>query len=216
VIRDPKRDLAALYKAKPAAAFVDTRPVLCLAADGAGDPEGDAWAETVRALYAVSYGLRFAAKKRGEPVWSVMPLEALWFGDDPALLKEVEAVRSRGVAFSAQSRGTWKWTALIVQPHAVTQDHVEEQVAAARRKGAAGAQALRLQRLEQGQVAQILHVGPYATEPATVVMLHTFIAEHDMVAVGPHHEIYLSDPRRVAPEKLRTILRQAVEPAPAP
>lgn len=213
MIREPKRELAALYRAKPAPAAVDAVPVLCLAVDGIGDPEGEAWGEAVKALYAVSYGLRFAAKKRGEPMWSVMPLEALWSGDDPALFAEVEAVRARGVAFTAQARAAWKWTALIVQPDVITAADVEEQAAAARRKGIAGVDGLRLERFSEGRVAQILHVGPYATEPATVVTLHAFIGARDLVPVGPHHEIYLSDPRRTAPEKLRTILRQPVEAA---
>ena len=216
MIRDPKRELAALYRATATPRLHDAPPVLSLAIDGVGDPDGEEFAAAVTALYSVSYGLRFAAKKRGEPVWTVMPLEALWSGDDPALLAEVQAVRAHGASFTPQARAAWKWTALIVQPDVVTASDVDEQVAGARRKGIAAAEHLRLEQVSEGRVAQILHVGPYATEPATVVTLHAFIAAQDLVPAGPHHEIYLSDPRRTAPEKARTILRQPVAPAAMP
>jgi len=126
----------------------------------------------------------------------VMPLEALWWSEDP-----------RG--FSMADKSSWLWTAMIMQPDPVTSEHV----AAAReqaknKKPLPGLSRLRFERFHEGLSAQILHIGPYSEEGPTLEKLHSFIRGHGREPRGKHHEIYLSDPRRAAPEKWKTIIRQ--------
>ena len=127
-----------------------------------------------------------------------MPLEGLWWTPDMA-------------TFSTEDKSQWEWTLMIAVPALFTADVVEDaRAAAARKHPRAPLDAVRLERLAEGRCAQVLHVGPYSTEGPTVAALHAFIAEYEYVLVGKHHEIYLGDPRRSAPEKLRTIVRQPV------
>ncbi|MBE1491085.1 GyrI-like domain-containing protein [Plantactinospora soyae] len=193
-----------LYTASAAPALVDVPELAFLAVDGVGDPDGPAYREAVEALYGVAYGLRFGLKKAGVLDYSVMPLEGLWWG--------AEGQRN----LPEQDRSTWNWTMLIMQPPQVDVDLVAEFVAAAARKKPSGSlERLELRHLTEGRSAQVLHVGPYREEPATRDRLMAFINESGDRLSGEHHEIYLSDPRRAAPEKLRTILRYAVAPVPA-
>lgn len=170
--------------------------------DGAGDPRSaPAYADAVGTLYAVSYGLRFMVKRAGGEPWTVMPLEGLWWAADMA-------------GFSMDHREDWLWTMLIAQPPVVTPEMVVDAVAAAERKGSAPAAAgVRLEVLDQGDAVQVMHHGPYSDEAPTIAALHAFVADAGLVLRGKHHEVYLGDPRRTAPEKLRTILRQPVAPA---
>jgi hypothetical protein len=163
-----------------------------LMADGTGDPNGsEAFQAAVNALFSVSYGLRFGFLREIGVDRKVGPLEGLW---------SVE-----GNDFTSEDRSGWRWTVLIDQADEVTSDRVE---AIRRDKGIEV--ALRLERLAEGRVAQVLHVGPFADEPPTIARLHAFIAEQGLRPAGRHHEIYLSDMRRVAPERMRTLLRQPV------
>jgi hypothetical protein len=165
---------------------------LLLMADGRGDPnESPEFQRTTEALFAVSYALRFRMKRELGVDRKVGPLEGLWGTD--------------GGEFSYDQRSNWSWTLMIEQAQATSSEMV---AAAARAKGAQV--PLRLERLREGLAAQILHVGPFADEPDTVDRLHAFIASEGLRPVGRHHEIYLRDPRRTAPQRLRTILRQPV------
>jgi hypothetical protein len=168
--------------------------------DGHGDPNTSKdYAEAIEALYSLSYTLKFALKKEQGLEFRVGPLEGLWWVDDMA-------------EFSTQRKAAWRWTAMIVQPEAVTADRFEQARADVSRKKQLPALAVaRLERFEEGRSAQILHVGPFSAEGPTIARLHAFIAEHGHTFDGrvqKHHEIYLSDPRRSVPERLRTIIRQ--------
>jgi hypothetical protein len=197
---DLRRQLAPLYLAGRSPSFVDVPELPYLMVDGSGDPNTvPGYARAVAALYAVAYTIRFALKRRPDPVDApVMPLEGLWWTADMA-------------AFSTEDKSAWNWTMLIAVPDLVTSDVVEEARAAASRKHPeTPLDAVRLARLAEGRCAQVLHVGPYCAEGPTVAALHAFITASGYALTGTHHEIYLGDPRRSAPEKLRTIVRQPV------
>jgi hypothetical protein len=173
--------------------------------DGTGDPNGADFHEAVSGLFAMSYAARFVVKRAGLLEYSVFPLEGLW------------SVREADEFGMAIRRAGLRWTLLIRQPDEVDQavvEHVRAHVA--RRVAGAVVDRLRLERFAEGEVAQVLHVGPYRTAAATTAGLHEFIAEQGRRPVGRHHEIYLGDPRRAAPDRLRTVLRQPVRPAALP
>jgi hypothetical protein len=201
---DLRRERSALYSASREPAFVDVPELPYLMIDGHGDPNTAAgYAAAVQALYSIAYTIRFGLKRRPEPVDApVMPLEGLWWTPDLA-------------TFSTDDKSAWDWTLLIAVPGLVTADVVDAARAAASRKHpGAPLDAVRLEPFAEGQCAQVLHIGPYRDEGPTVAALHAFVAEHGYALAGKHHEIYLGDPRRSAPDKLRTIVRQPVERRP--
>ena len=200
---DLRRERSALYSATRTPAFLDVPELPYLMIDGAGDPNtAPAYAEAVQALYSVAYTIRFALKRRADPVDApVMPLEGLWWTPDMA-------------TFTTEDKSQWLWTLMIAVPDLVTPEVVEDaRTAAARTHPRAPLDAVRLERFAEGRCAQVLHVGPYSAEGPTVAALHAFIAAHGDLLEGKHHELYLGDPRRSAPEKLRTIVRQPVASA---
>ena len=168
-----------------------------LAVDGSGDPNTSrAYADAVAALFALSYAAKFASKRMLERDYVVAPLEGLWLGDSPE-------------PFVAGRRADWRWTMLIRQPDWLT-DKVRGE---ARARAKRDVSAVREEALAEGLSVQILHVGGYDDEAPTIARLHDeFLPQNGYAENGPHHEIYLGDPRRVAPEKLRTVLRQPVRP----
>jgi hypothetical protein len=197
---DLRRDLRALYSAARTPAFVDVPELPFLMIDGHGDPNrAPEYAVAVRALYSVAYTIRFALNRRRDPVDApVMPLEGLWWTPDMS-------------TFSTDDKSAWNWTMMITVPELVTAEVVwEARATAARKHPGAPLDGVRLERLAEGRCAQVLHVGPYRDEGPTVAALHAFIAENGDTLAGKHHEIYLGDPRRSRPEKLRTIVRQPV------
>lgn len=199
---DLKRQLQSFYKPStrtPEIVAVPALPYLMI--DGSGDPNtAPAYREAVAALYSAAYALKFALKRRGI-VYPIMPLEGLWWIDDMA-------------AFLTTPKSAWQWTMLIVQPEVVTEADLAQTVAEVRRKKPLAAlERLRLETLTEGSAAQIMHVGPYAAEAPTIARLHQFIATAGARLRGKHHEIYLSDPQRGTPEKLRTIIRQPLQRA---
>jgi hypothetical protein len=141
-----------------------------------------------------------AVKRGPEGVdYKVPPLEGLWWSDDM-------------MDFRRGRRATWRWTMMIPQPPVVTVAFIDKAVAEAGRKKDLPALAkLRYERFEEGLCAQVMHVGQYSEERPTIERLHAFITQRSFVRRGKHHEIYLGDPRRTAPERLRTIIRQPVE-----
>jgi hypothetical protein len=197
----PKTDpVERLYRARTTPELVRVPRLRFLCLDGRGDPNtSPEYAAAVQALYAVSYAARFRLKREGGPVFRVSPLEGLWWADDFG-------------AFAAGDKAAWSWTMLIRQPDAVTDelaDRLVDEVAAA--KSLPAVRGLRLTDFEEGPAAQVLHVGPYAAEGPTIARLHEFLRERGLTPDGhlhKHHEIYLGDPRRAAPDKLRTIIRQ--------
>ncbi|MEV8630094.1 GyrI-like domain-containing protein [Streptosporangium sp. NPDC051023] len=179
-----------LYAAKDVPALLDVPELPCLMADGAGAPSGERYRSTVEAMYGVAYAVR--AELKPTLTFSVAPLEGLWEGDPGDLT-------------------SMRWTSLIPQPEQVTAEMVERAVAAVRRKKpSARVDDIRLATLAEGRSAQILHTGPFSEEPATVGKLMKFIAEQGLSLAGRHHEIYLSNLERTAPEKVRTIIRYPV------
>lgn len=194
---DLKRTLRHLYAPSATVEVVDVPRLCCLMIDGQGDPNTTpAYAEAVEALFSVSYTAKFMLKRGPAAVdYAVMPLEGLWWAEDPA-------------AFAANERARWHWTMLIVQPDIVdahVADEAIDQVRAKKRLPAV--ERLRLEDFTEGRCAQTLHVGPFSQEGPTIARVHAFIAERSQLT-GKHHEIYLSDVRRADPAKWRTIIRQ--------
>lgn len=208
--------VAPLYKVRKGHVdFVDVPELGFVTIDGAGAPSGAEFAEALAALYSVSYGAHFAARKATGEAPRVMPLEALWWVDG----EEAQAVMERFAAGEAtideSDRDRWRWRAMIMQLPPIDGAAIERAIAGARaKKPVPSLDRLRFVRWAEGPSAQIMHIGPYATEASSVVALHRAIAEHGSRPHGRHHEIYLGDPRTCAPEKLRTLLRQPIEPCP--
>jgi hypothetical protein len=199
---DLKKEWKELYR--PSArqvSMVDVPPFNYLMIDGRGDPNiTQAYKDAVETLYTVAYTLKFMLKK-GEigQDYVVMPLQGLWWVENMA-------------DFSAERKGDWEWTMMILQPPPVTEGMVAEAVAqAAKKKNPPALDKVRLESLHEGSAAQIMHIGPYADEAPNIAKIHQFIIENGAQLRGKHHEIYLSDPRRAAPEKLKTIIRQPFE-----
>jgi hypothetical protein len=183
------------------------RPVLIhvpemrfLMVDGAGDPNTSPdYQEAVEALYRIAYTLKFAIKKQQGIDYPVMALEGLWWVPDMR-------------QFSVDHKEEWQWTMMLMQPALVTRDLFEEARQHVQQKNPSPAIArVRLEAFEEGLSAQMLHLGPYADEGPTIAKLHAFIRAQGYRPRGKHHEIYLNDPHRAAPEKLKTIIRQPVD-----
>lgn len=204
----------ALYKVRKGVVdIVDVPELGFVLVSGQGAPDGQAFADAVQALYTVSYGAHFLLKKERGEAPRVMPLEGLWWMDDPDQQDIVTAVALGKATMADTDRDRWRWQAMIMQPDPVDEQTVDRAVEQARKKELRALDDLRFERWEEGRCAQILHVGPYAEEAPSIVKLHEAIAAAGYRPRGRHHEIYLGDPRRSAPEKLRTLLRHPVEPA---
>jgi hypothetical protein len=201
-----------LYKARKEVEFVDVPDLAFLAVSGHGAPDGPAFADAVQALFTVSYGAHFLLKKERGEAPKVMPLEALWWMDDPEQWDMLTAVARGKATMADTNRDLWRWRALMMQPAPIDETLVQRAVEQGRKKELRALDQLRFERWEEGRCAQVLHVGPYAEEAPTIVRLHQAIAAAGCRPRGHHHEIYIGDPRRSAPEKLRTILRHPVEP----
>jgi len=207
---DLKKDLKAFYK--PSAKkveFIEVPRFQFLMIDGAIEPgkepgNSPLFEENMQAMYGAAYTLKFMLKKRDiDPVdYPVMALEGLW--------------DARDGKFSMDVKDNWDYTIMILVPEIVTPAIFEEALAQMRvKKGnLPGYARLRLDTFEEGSCVQTMHIGPYATELETLAKMHAFMAEngyHDLVGNGgKHHEIYLGDPRRADPEKLKTVLRHPV------
>ena len=192
--------VAALYRATATPQLVRVPALTFVSIDGHGDPNtSPRYAEVIQALYSVSYAAKFAVKKATGEDFRVAPLEGLWWADDAS-------------AFLSGRKSDWDWTMMIRQPGVVTDELVDRLVQEVSTKKALPAvRDLQLVTFEEGPAAQVLHLGPYAAEAPTIERLHAFLHEQGFVFDGlrqKHHEIYLGDPRRAAPEKLRTIIRQ--------
>jgi hypothetical protein len=202
-----------LYRARKGKVdVVDVPELLIAAVDGRGDPGGPEFTSAIQSLYAVSYPAHFLAKKRYGQAPPVMPLEALWWVEDDVATDTFTRVATGEASVDDVDRGLWRWRAFIVQPEPLDENLLADAVAMAAGKNPA-APPVRVERWCEGRSAQLLHVGPYAAEAPSIVALHDGLTALGYRARGRHHEIYLGDPRRSAPERLRTILRHPVEPA---
>ncbi len=200
---DLKKQYKELYSAsQKKVALVEVPEQKILSIDGKGDPNTSiAFKEGVETLFPVAYKTKFLAKKELGQDYVVMPLEGLWWAENMD-------------TFTTGSRDDWQWKIFIVQPDFITRQLVEAaQAEVKNKKNPPALDKLCFETLHEGMCVQILHVGPYADEGKTIEKLHTFARENDYSfdgVVQRHHEIYLSDMRRTAPEKLKTILRQPV------
>jgi DNA-binding PadR family transcriptional regulator len=199
---DIKKAHRALYSpSSKAFALVDVPELRYIAVDGRGDPNTSAdYADALEALYPVAYTLKFASKKNLGKDFTVGPLEGLWRADDPSV-------------FIARHKQSWEWTMMISQPDWITEDMVRSAVdTVAKKKENPALDKVRLRTFTEGRCVQILHIGPYDDETATLDRLHNhYLPDNGLTFNGDHHEIYLSDARRTAPAKLKTILRQPVK-----
>ena len=197
---DLKKDLKHLYN-PPAKVFtiVDIPPMNFLMVDGKGDPNtSQEYKDALEALYSVAYTLKFAIKKSQGIDYPVMALEGLWWAENMA-------------DFLLGQKDDWLWTMMIMQPDVVTGDHVAGAIKDAQaKKGLHSLSKIRFERFVEGPSAQILYFGPYKDEGPTIERLHAFIHESGYERAGKHHEIYIGDPRRSAPDKLKTIIRQPI------
>ncbi len=198
---DLKKELKQLYTASAKSVERVTVPQLrYLMMDGKGDPNSSPeYAQAVEALFSVSYTAKFAVKKGAEKLdYAVMPLEGLWWADDWS-------------DFVTGNKANWKWTMMILQPSFVPDKVIEDAIRDVRKKKDLPAlNQLRLEEFSEGLCAQILHMGPFSAEGPTIGKLHEYILGHGELT-GKHHEIYLSDIRRAAPARWKTILRQPMK-----
>ena len=186
--------------------LVDVPPMQFVMVDGAIEPDqspgtSPLFAENMQALYGVAYTLKFTAKlRKEEPLdYPVMALEGLWWVEDGR--------------FDIRQPGNWKYTIMIMQPPQISEEMFREAVFKASEKRPSPAFArLRLATFHEGLSVQVMHLGPYSEEPATVARMEAFARERGYRLRGLHHEIYLGDPRSADPAKLKTVLRHGVEP----
>ena len=167
--------------------------------DGKGDPNtSGAYQQVIETLYGLSFTLKFGLKKSQGLDYTVMGLEGLWWTADMN-------------SFSMDHKDEWEWTMMMLQPDFITPALFESARKELKGKGKGPlADQARLEQFDEGLCAQIMYIGAYDDEPPTIARMHEFIAANGYKLTGRHHEIYMSDARRVAPEKNRTILRQPI------
>lgn len=188
------------YVARRKPVLVTIPPVPYFTVDGRGEPGGEAFTTKVGAMYAAAFTVKMTSKFAGRD-YKVATLEGLWWGPH----------ESRPDDLFGTPRDQLRWKLLIRVPEFITAGQLEQAREKILAKGKAPEAAeVRLERIEEGLCVQMLHVGPYETEPETIRAMADFAAGEGLRLHGRHHEIYLSDPRRVPPERVRTILRTPV------
>lgn len=199
---DLKKQLKDFYNPSPKNPVIIQIPSMqFLMVDGAGNPNtSQAYSQAVEALYSVSYTVKFMMKKEYGLDYGVMPLEGLWWGTPLGQTRFTEADKDK-----------FLWTAMIMQPDFVTADLMREGILrAAAKKELAALDSLRFEHFEEGLAVQIMYFGAFDDEGPTIERLHQFAHDQGYQLRGKHHEIYLSDPRRTAPEKRKTVLRHPI------
>ena len=196
---DYKKKLKHLYgPSSKKIVIVEVPPMNYLMMDGEGGPAVESYQQAIEALYGLSFTVKFDVKKGVGPDYTVMPLEGLWWAKDMT-------------AFSSDRKDEWQWKMMIMQPDHVTAKHVNAATKQLReKKNPLALDKIRFESYHEGLSVQILHIGPYDDEGPTVAQMHKFIDENGYQFHMKHHEIYLSDPRRSKPEKLKTVLRQPI------
>lgn len=202
--KDYKKELKELYNpSKKEVSTVIVPKMNYLMIDGKGDPNtAKEYADSIQALYPVAYTIKFAIKKATGLDFGVMPLEGLWWSDDMS-------------DFITGKKDNWHWTSMIMQPDCVTKEIFEKAVVDVKeKKNPASIDKIRFESFDEGKSAQIMHIGPFADEGPNIKKVHSYILDAGGTFTGKnqkHHEIYLSDMRKTAPEKLKTIIRQSFE-----
>ena len=200
---DFKKELKQLYNPPIAKiSVVDVPAMNFVMIDGTGDPnKSQEYQDAIESLYSISYALKFMVKKEKSIDYGVMPLEGLWWTDDMT-------------RFTVDNKDIWKWTSMIMQPEYVSDElftRALEQVE--KKKGLPLLSRASFQNFHEGLSVQTMYIGPFAEEGPAVELLHNYIRDNDYIYDGliqKHHEIYLSDFRKTAPEKLKTVIRQSV------
>ena len=195
---DYKKELKHLYRSSAKKVEVVEVPKMnFLMIDGDGGPNHPTFQNAIEVLFPLSYTLKFMIKKSDIGIdYGVLPLEGLWWADDMS-------------SFIKDKKDDWKWTLMIMQPELVKKGMVVKAIEEVRKKKNPVALPLvRFESFSEGKVAQIMHIGPFSEEGPTVEKLHALIGDSGSQRIGKHHEIYLSDIRRAAPEKWKTIIRQ--------
>jgi len=200
---DFKKTLKEYYVPPKEFVIVDLPEMKFIMVDGHGDPNtAQEYQEAVEALYAVAYKMKFISKKTLEKDYVVPPLEGLWWAEDMG-------------TFHTREKSQWDWTMMIMTPEWITAEIFNEAVQQVRKaKDLASLNLVRMEPYHEGLSVQVMHIGSYDDEGPVLARMHSdFIPNNGFVENGKHHEIYLSDPRRVAQEKLKTVLRQPVHKA---
>jgi hypothetical protein len=194
---DFKKELKQLYNPSAKEVSVADVPTMnFLFVDGEGAPASPQYVEAVSALFSVAYALKFMVKRGKSVDYGVMPLEGLWYVDDMT-------------KFDANKKEEWKWTAMIMQPKYVTAEDFKVAVEQTKKKKDLPAlPKVRFESFKEGPSAQIMYTGPFSDEGPTIQKIHAAIKASGHQLSGKHHEIYLNDPSKTAPEKLKTVLRQ--------
>lgn len=196
---DYKKELKHLYgSSSKKVVIVEVPSMNYFMVDGEGGPAAESYQQAIEALYGLSFTVKFDVKKGVGLDYTVMPLEGLWWAKDIT-------------AFSADRKDEWQWKMMIMQPDHVTAKHVNAATKQLReKKNPLALDKIRFESYHEGPSVQILHIGPYDDEGPTIAQMHKFIDENGYQLHMKHHEIYLSDPRRSKPEKLKTVLRQPI------
>ncbi|MEW9701167.1 GyrI-like domain-containing protein [Paenibacillus sp. SI8] len=198
-----KLDLAKMdktyYTAPDQPQLVDFDPISYVTIGGKGDPNGQAFANATEALYTLAYSVKGISKKE-EQDFTVAKLEGLWWVEG-----ERDAMKV--------PRDEWNWKLMIRLPSFVTSEQVQaaQEIALKKKKGLEELKWIQYEAIHEGRCVQMMHIGPYSTEKLTVQRIQTFMEEKGLSPNGKHHEIYLSDPRKVDPAKMKTILRYPVK-----
>lgn len=196
---DFKKELKHLYKPSTKnVELVSVPKMQFLMIDGEGNPgTAQSYLEAIQAIYPVAYTIKFMIKKGETGIdFGVLPLEGLWWADDM-------------MAFSEGRKDEWKWRLMIMQPEYVTTDIYKKAILeVGKKKNPIALNKIRLENFTEGKAVQIMHIGPFSEEGPNIEKLHSYIKESGHEIDGLHHEIYLSDIRRAAPEKWKTIIRQ--------
>lgn len=198
---DYKKQLSVFYLAKAGQPVVVEVPKMnFIMVDGKGDPNtSQEYIDAIQTLYPVAYTIKFTSKNQYGKDFGVMPLEGLWWTKNMA-------------DFNPEDKSNWLWTAMIMQPDIVSEELFKLSVESVRdKKHPASIDKIRFESYDEGRAAQVMYIGPYSEEGPTIVSLHKFITDQGGTLDSTnkhHHEIYLGDPRRTDPSKLKTIIRQ--------
>jgi hypothetical protein len=197
---DIKTILKKFYTAPRNPVIIDVPAFNFLMVNGKGDPNTSiAYQQALETLYGLSYTIKFSLKNAGRPDFKVMPLEGLWW---------IEG----GKDFTVARKDQFSWISMMMQPEQVTkQDFEEAAMQLKSRKNPPALPLVRFESFKEGLACQILHIGSYSEEEPTINRLHAFVKEQGYKLRGKHHEIYIGNPARSAPEKLKTIIRQPVK-----
>jgi len=198
---DFKKELSEFYSPPAKFVIVDIPEMRFLMIEGHGDPNvAQEYQDAVGALYALAYKIKFMSKNQLGQDYVVPPLEGLWWAENLETFT------------TARDKSQWDWNMMIMTPEWITSEMYAKALELVRKgKNPVAMDKVRLESYHEGLSIQIMHIGSYDSEGPTLMKLHReFIPNNGYVEKGKHHEIYLGDPRRVAPEKLKTVLRQPV------